>query len=522
MPGISPMKMAFQPSTNCASVSSILSCWRRWAKNAASEISPRSWRRKASPPAIPAASGGLSGAAAAPASAAQRARARVASRSMTTRPKSNSNASTSPFMPRLRSAPQGTSPPAFERLVRAVCGCFAGPAPAVWTGEAGPASDWGRRDRPGTAAAASTTATPICSSRSCCAKMARQSRAALRAVLEDPMTTASGGMELTRVGAGTIMGELMRCYWLPAALSSELVRDGAPVRLLLLGEKLVAFRDSAGRVGVMDHRCPHRGASLFLGRNEEGGLRCIYHGWKFDVAGNCLDMPSLPPPGFKQKVKAKAYQVVERAGVVWVYMGPRRDAPPLPGFEILDLPPAEINVSFIQRDCNYLQALEGEIDTSHFGFLHAGHVDPDDLAEDEPLRHTVTNRAPLYHLAETAWGTQYAGYREAEPGRTYWRFGNFLFPFWTQAPNGEFGSHMHARAWVPLDDEHTMFCFLWWKRAQSAMSLPQPAFKDGRPIGGTGRGNKLLPNTTDWLGRWRMAANPSNDWGLDRAAQQQK
>jgi hypothetical protein len=184
------------------------------------------------------------------------------------------------------------------------------------------------------------------------------------------------------------------------------------------------------------------------------------------------------------------------------------------------MPEDEIKVSFIQRDCNYLQALEGEIDTSHFGFLHAGHVDPDDLPEDEPVRHTVTNRAPEYHLAETPWGTQYAGYREAGPGRTYWRFGNFLFPFWTQAPNGEFGSHMHARAWVPLDDEHTMFCFIWWKRAVSAMSLPQPTFKDGRPIGGTSRGNKLLPNTTDWLGRWRMAANASNDWGMDRAAQQ--
>ena len=271
-------------------------------------------------------------------------------------------------------------------------------------------------------------------------------------------------MELTRVGPGTVMGELMRCYWIPAAMSSELVRDGAPMRLMLLGEKLIAFRDSAGRVGVMDHRCPHRCASLFLGRNEEGGIRCIYHGWKFDVAGNCLDMPSLPPPGFKQKVKAKAYKVVERAGVVWVYMGSRAEAPPLPAFEILDVPEDEIKVSFIQRDCNYLQALEGEIDTSHFGFLHAGHVDPDDLAEDEPVRNTVTNRAPEYHLAETPWGTQYAGYREAGPGQTYWRFGNFLFPFWTQAPNGEFGSHMHARAWVPLDDEHTMFVFIWWKR----------------------------------------------------------
>jgi phenylpropionate dioxygenase-like ring-hydroxylating dioxygenase large terminal subunit len=334
------------------------------------------------------------------------------------------------------------------------------------------------------------------------------------------MTTAKEGLELTRVGPGTLMGDLMRCYWLPAAMSSELERDGPPLRLKLLGEKLIAFRDSAGRVGVMDHRCPHRCASLFLGRNEQGGLRCVYHGWKFDVDGNCLDMPSVPPQqDFRNKVRARAYRTAERAGVVWVYMADRADPPPLPGFEILDQPEDEIRVSFIQRDCNYLQALEGEIDTSHFGFLHAGHVDADDLSEDEPVRHTVTNRAPEYHRADTPWGTQYAGYRDVGSEGTYWRFGNFLFPFWTQAPNGEFGTHMHARAWVPLDDEHTMFCFIWWKRAVSAMSLPQPAFRDGTPIGGTGRGNAMLPNTTDWLGRWRMAAHAGNDWGIDRAAQ---
>jgi hypothetical protein len=178
-----------------------------------------------------------------------------------------------------------------------------------------------------------------------------------------------------------------------------------------------------------------------------------------------------------------------------------------------------VKVTFIQRDCNYLQALEGEIDTSHFGFLHAGHVDPDDVGEGEPLRHTVTSRAPEYHVLDTAWGTQYGAYRPAGPGRTYWRCANFLFPFWTQAPNGEFGTHVHARGWVPLDDGHTMFCFVWWKRGASAMTQPQPALKDGTPVGGTGRGNKFLPNTTDWLGRWRLAANASNDWGIDRAAQ---
>ena len=123
------------------------------------------------------------------------------------------------------------------------------------------------------------------------------------------MTTASEGAELTRIGPGTPMGELMRLYWMPALKSSELERDGPPVRFMLLGEKLIAFRDSAGKVGVMDHRCPHRCASLFLGRNEEGGLRCLYHGWKFDTSGQCIDMPSVPPQqDFKHKVQAKAYR----------------------------------------------------------------------------------------------------------------------------------------------------------------------------------------------------------------------
>jgi len=334
------------------------------------------------------------------------------------------------------------------------------------------------------------------------------------------MTTAIESVELTRVGPGTVMGQLMREYWIPALMSSELTRGGAPVRLMLLGEKLIAFRDSAGRVGVMDHRCPHRCASLFLGRNEDGGLRCIYHGWKFDVAGNCLDMPNvLPHQDFKHKVKAKAYPAVERAGMVWVYMGARAEAPPLPGLEILDCADDEVGSLLIQRNCNYLQALEGDIDTSHFGFLHAGHVDAAELGADDPILHTVAIRAPEYHIADTAWGTTYAGYRAAGAGRTSWRFGNFLFPFWTQVPNGEFGSHVQVRGWVPLDDEHTMYCVLWWKRGISAMTQRDPAFRDGTPIGGMGRGNDFLPNTTDWLGRWRLAANAGNDWDLDRAAQ---
>src|SRR6202162_1162328 len=165
-------------------------------------------------------------------------------------------------------------------------------------------------------------------------------------------------MNLTQVGPGTLMGELMRQYWIPAVQSSELEREGAPIRLMLLGEKLIAFRDSAGRVGVMDHRCPHRCASLFLGRNEEGGIRCTYHGWKYDVEGNCLDTPNLAgTPDFKRRIKAKAYRTVERNGLVWVYMGSRKQAPPLPQTEATLLPEADVSISFVQRECNWPQAL---------------------------------------------------------------------------------------------------------------------------------------------------------------------
>ena len=321
--------------------------------------------------------------------------------------------------------------------------------------------------------------------------------------------------DLVRVGPGTVMGELMRQYWIPAAMSRELERDGPPMRLMLLGERLIAFRDSSGHVGVMDHRCPHRCASLFLGRNEEDGLRCVYHGWKFDAAGNCVDMPNVPPhQDYKHKVRAKAYRVAERNGLVWVYMGARAEAPPLPAIEASLLPENALQISFVQRECNWLQALEGDIDTSHFGFLHTGNVDPRDVPADSLLRWTVTDRAPEYHVTETDWGTMYCAYRPAEMGQTYWRFANFLFPFWTQTPQGPF-DRVNSRAWVPMDDTHTMFVSLSWRGSPPSMR----PLKDGRMVPGSRPSFDYLPNTTDWFGRWRLAGNPGNDWLIDREAQ---
>src|SRR5712692_1425329 len=168
---------------------------------------------------------------------------------------------------------------------------------------------------------------------------------------------------LCRVGPGTPMGNFMREYWIPALLPRELsAPDCPPVRLRLLGENLIAFRVTSGKVGIVTNSCPHRGASLFFGRNEEEGLRCVYHGWKYDVTGQCVDMPSEPAESnFKTKIRATAYPCVERNGVIWTYMGPREVPPPLP--DILPNLDEECRVNKSMRECNYLQALEGDIDT---------------------------------------------------------------------------------------------------------------------------------------------------------------
>ncbi len=332
------------------------------------------------------------------------------------------------------------------------------------------------------------------------------------------MTTARESEILTRVGPGTPMGNMMRHYWLPALKSDELKADGEPVRFRLLCEDLIAFRDTQGRVGVMDHRCPHRCASLFFGRNEEGGIRCVYHGWKFDVEGNCLDMANVPPhQDFKHKVHAKAYKTQERAGVVWVYMGEAEKAPALPMLESHLLPEGEANIIFAQRDCNYLQALEGDIDTSHFSFLHAGAVKLEDLAEDDLGRYQIINKTPEFISDETPWGTMYAAFRPADQGRRYWRIAHFLFPCFTMQPNGAFSHLIGCRAWVPIDDTHCMFVSVNWTGLKRGLSVN----KNGDPIGGGAMAMRYLPNTTDWLGRWRITQNMGNDYQIDRDAQRE-
>lgn len=322
-------------------------------------------------------------------------------------------------------------------------------------------------------------------------------------------------IDLTRVGPGTVMGQFMRQYWMPAAMSSEVTLDGDPVRLMLLGEKLVAFRDSQGRVGILDHRCPHRCASLFLGRNEESGIRCVYHGWKFDVRGRCLEMPNMPEQrDFKERVHAKAYRTAERNGLIWVYMGNAQDAPP-------PLPAIEANLNgqsdiwCLQRECNWLQALEGDIDTSHVGFLHVGSLKPEDLPDDHPMRPTVLNRTPEYEVRATDWGAMYGGYRPNDDGRTSWRVAHFMYPFWTQTPNAQFATRAIARVWVPMDDTHSMLFDI-----SCGVDEGNPAYISKR-MNGEPLFEKFVYETptTDWFGRWKCKDAGHNDWGIDRESQ---
>jgi nitrite reductase/ring-hydroxylating ferredoxin subunit len=313
---------------------------------------------------------------------------------------------------------------------------------------------------------------------------------------------------ISRVGSGTPMGELMRQYWLPAMLSSELPTiDSDPVRVLLLGEQLIAFRDTSGKVGLVQNNCPHRGASLFFGRNEEGGLRCVYHGWKFATDGTCIDMPNEPAESdFKSKVKAVAYPTLERGGIVWAYLGPRREPPPLPDLEPNMRDDMDLSVYVSQQDSNWLQVLEGDIDTVHAGFLHSGSVRPEDRQPGSHTQYMIMDRSARFEVVDVEAGALAGAYREGPPGQTYWRLAYFLFPVFDMPAPGLLGHKISCIARVPMDDEHTLSFFI--------DALPKGSLTKPRDYG-----NPTLPNTSDWLGRFRTKANPSNDFLIDREIQ---
>jgi phenylpropionate dioxygenase-like ring-hydroxylating dioxygenase large terminal subunit len=330
---------------------------------------------------------------------------------------------------------------------------------------------------------------------------------------------ATDNETIVRTGPGTPVGELMRQYWLPAVRSDELPQpDCPPLRLRLLCEDLIAFRATSGSVGIVQNACPHRGASLFFGRNEEDGLRCVYHGWKFDASGRCVDMPSEPAESsFRDKVRARSYPTRERGGIVWAYMGPRSEPPPLPDIEPNMQPEGHYRLGTSMIDCNWSLAIENNLDQAHVIFLHYGSVPQEAIdpswaprisAWGPDFKWVIGVRQPQLKAWRTDYGVVKVGFKSfPEDREDYWRTMNFLMPFYTQNGVGRMGSGCWMVATVPIDDEHSM---QWNMRTvDPAAAPPGPA----NPVG------NLRPNSSDWLGRFRFALGAATDYGIDRELQ---
>jgi len=326
------------------------------------------------------------------------------------------------------------------------------------------------------------------------------------------MLPAADNRYLTRTGRGTPMGALLRRFWVPALLSAELpTPDGPPLRVRLLGEDLVAFRTNDGRVALLAANCPHRGASLFFGRNEDNGIRCVYHGWQFDAAGACTDMPNEPAESnFRHEVRATAYPCVERAGVIWTYLGPAGTAAALPDLEWALLPPGHLVVSKRLQECNYLQAMEGGIDPSHLSFLHSKKEAPPQPLESGGIRfppYMALDRHPRFETLETPYGVLIAARRRAGDDGYYWRISQFLQPWYTIFP-ADPGLPLGGHAWVPIDDEH---CWTWSFSWQADRPLTAAELADMQS--GLGIHAHVDPKT------FRALANRDNDYRIDRADQ---
>lgn len=318
---------------------------------------------------------------------------------------------------------------------------------------------------------------------------------------------------LVRVGPGTPAGELFRRYWQPAGLVSELPEnDGAPLRVRLLGEDLIAFRDSEGHVGLVDAFCPHRRAPMFFGRNEECGLRCVYHGWKFDRNGDCVDMPSEPVgTPLQARVKIKAYPVIEKGGVLWTYMGPKDQMPPEPDYEWLRAPSTHRFISKTREECNYLQGLEGGLDTAHVSFLHRN-----DLNND--LHLAARDGAPNIDVEVTGYGYNYVSTRKAAGNKNYVRLYQYIMPHQQMRSNvlGHAGTppevpKIDGHLWVPIDDETTwVYNFMYTYDASTPLTEKYALGYEHY----AGRGAQdLIPGTNT------PKANRANDYFIDRNLQ---
>jgi phenylpropionate dioxygenase-like ring-hydroxylating dioxygenase large terminal subunit len=319
---------------------------------------------------------------------------------------------------------------------------------------------------------------------------------------------------LTQTGPDTPMGELFRRYWLPVLLASELpAPDCPPVRVKLLSERLIAFQDSDGKYGLMDEFCAHRGVSLWFGRNEENGIRCPYHGWKYDASGQCVEVPSEPvESGYCKKIRLKSYPLVELGGLLWTYMGPPELQPALPAYEWATVPASQRHISKRLQQCNYLQAMEGGLDSFHSTFLHRMSVGDDPLLKRDPASAALLKADPHPEFVplESPGGLYIATRRNAGADDYYWRVTQWLMPCFNLFPPYE-GNPYGGHAWVPIDDEQS-----WTFSIDYHPERPLTADEVAAMEAGKGIHVSVIP------GSFIPVANKQNDYLIDRVAQRER
>lgn len=332
---------------------------------------------------------------------------------------------------------------------------------------------------------------------------------------------------LTRAGRGTPGGELFRRFWIPVLLSRELPEpDSAPKRIRVLGEDLMAIRLTDGRPAVVARRCPHRGADLFFGRNEQQGIRCAFHGWKFDASGQCVDMPNVERnANYEQictRMRITAYPARDWGDLVWVYMGPAERMPDLPEMEFATVPASHRYVSKKYHVCNWAQTCEGGLDTAHFSFLHSPVGDEEEnrpgierltkgyakgSMNADRLRWIRADGVPRFSIVEHEVGMAIGGSRHADPGERYWRVSQFLLPSHFYAPNTVAGENYHGQTSIPIDDDSCwVYCYTW--NPDRPLSAEEVAsFEQGA----------VVHAETD--GEGFPVRNRSNDYQIDRVEQ---
>lgn len=332
------------------------------------------------------------------------------------------------------------------------------------------------------------------------------------------MLNAADNELLTRTGAQTPMGQYFRRFWQPVALARELPEnEGVPLRVNIMGESLVAFRDSKGAVGLVDSRCPHRGADLYYGRNEDGGIRCIYHGWKFDLQGRPMELPNVPPgAAYEQTLRLKAYPTREYGEIVWAYLGPdsgERELPQVPQLEFGSLPASHRYVTKKLQECNWAQSIEGALDTSHFSFLHMpapsvpSNVNPDAPADEKRLRWIREDPLPQFSIREHEVGFVVGGARRADDGTRYWRTAQFALPAHSTTPSTLPGETHFGYTWVPIDDSNCWIYTYAWN--------PERPFTPEEIVKFQG-GHGVIAEVDD---KFVPVRNRSNDYMIDRQLQ---